>query len=118
MRPNIVINTNTPFVDPYRGIRVELVQRLTNRVVVRILGLNQPFQITDGRRTGLSGQDLQLTFNSIAGGKYAVQGTTNFQTWQTLKTNILATAPATTNTVSGAGTNALRFFRLGVDPLH
>jgi hypothetical protein len=118
LRPNIVINTNTPFVDPYRGIRVELVQRLTNRVIVRIIGLNQSLKITDGQRTGLSGQDFQLTFNSIAGGRYTVQGTTNFQIWQSLKTNILATAAATTNTVSGVGTNAFRFFRLGVHPIN
>ena len=117
LRPNIVINTNTPFIDPYRGIRVELKERRTNHVIVRILGLEQPFRITDARRMGLSQQDLQLTFNSIAGGKYAVQVSTNLQTWQTLKTNILASGLSTTNTITGGGTNSGRFFRLGVDPI-
>jgi hypothetical protein len=117
LRPNIVINTNTPFIDPFRGIRVELKERRTNHVIVRILGLEQPFRITDARRMGLSSQDMQLTFNSIAGGKYAVQGSTNLQTWQTLKTNILASGLATTNVLTNVATNSAKFFRLGVDPI-
>ena len=81
-------------------------------------GLDQPFRITDTQRVGPNGQDVSLTFNSIAGGKYAIQSSPDFQTWQTVKTNIQATSPSTIGTVPGAGTNTQNFFRLGVDPIH
>ena len=117
IRPRITLNPGTPFIDPYRHLLVEVTQKLTNRVVVRISGLNQPFQITDLQRAGAGGQDARLTFNTIAGARYAVQSSSNLQTWLTVKTNILAAGPATTNTVTGAGTNTRSFFRLGVDPI-
>jgi hypothetical protein len=60
---------------------------------------------------------VRLTFNSIAGGKYGVQTSSNLITWQTLKTNILANGASTTNTVVDAGTNTHRFLRLAVDPI-
>lgn len=114
IRPRITLNPGTPFVDPDRHIRIEVTQKLGNRVVVRISGLDQPFKIADTQRLGA---DVRLTFNTIAGAKYGVQSSSNLQTWQTIETNILAASSATTNTVMGAGTNAQRFFRLGVDPI-
>jgi hypothetical protein len=114
IRPRLTLNPGTPFVDPYRNLLVEVTQKLGDHVKVRISGLNQPFRITDTQRTGA---DVRLTFNSIAGGRYAVQASSNLLAWQTFKTNILANGASTTNTVAGAGTNTHRFLRLAVDPI-
>jgi hypothetical protein len=66
---------------------------------------------------GLSQQNVELTFNSIAGGKYAVQASANLTNWLTVKTNIVASGLSTTNSIASGGTNQHRFFRLGVDPI-
>lgn len=117
VRPRIVLNPGTPFIDPYRPLLVEVTQTLTNRVVVRISGLNHPLRLQDLQRSGAGGQDARVIFDTIAGGRYSVQATTDFLTWQTLRTNILAAGLSTTNTLPGAGTNSRSFFRVGVHPL-
>jgi hypothetical protein len=113
IRPRLTLNPGTPFVDPYRNMLIEVTQKLGSHVKVRITGLGQRLKITETQRPGA---DVRLTFNSIAGGRYAVQASSNLLVWQTIKTNIVATGTATTNTVTAAGTNDTRFFRIGVSP--
>lgn len=117
IRPRLTLNPGTPFIDPYRHLLIEVTQKLTNRVVVRISGMNQPFRVSGLERTGAGGPDVRLTFNTITGARYAVQSSSNLQTWLTVKSNILAGGLSTTNTLTGAGTNSRGYFRLGIDPI-
>ena len=114
VRPAITLNPGVPFIDPYRGFRAEITQKLTNRVVVRITGLNRLLQITDFARTGGNSTNARVQFNSVDGAKYLVETSSNLQSWVAFKTNILATAASTTNTVTNAASPPQNFFRIGV----
>jgi hypothetical protein len=115
--PNFVINPDSPFVDAYRGLRVEVTQKVGNNAVVRITGLNQTLRLIDCERTGANGKDVSLTFNSVEGGRYSVESSSDLQTWQTLRTDILADGPSTSIIMEGVGTNGCTYLRVGVHPL-
>ena len=56
------------------------------------------------------GSDLQLTFSSVIGGSYTVQGTSDFITWNDVRT---VTASSSTTVVPGLPmTSQYQFFRV------
>lgn len=115
LRPKIVLNPGTPFLDPYRGLRIEVTQKLGDHVVVRVSGTGKPLRLTDVKRTGAGNQDARLIFDSVTGAKYFIQSSSNLVSWLTEQTNIVAGAASTTNVLSGAGGATQRMFRVGVD---
>jgi hypothetical protein len=115
LRPKIVLNPGTPFIDPYRGLRVEVTQKLGDHVVVNITGTANPLKVTDLKLTGAGNADVRITYASIPDAKYLIQSSTNLSSWVTEQTNILAGSLSTTNVIPTAGTAAKKFFRVGVD---
>jgi autotransporter-associated beta strand protein len=107
-----VIRTNTPWFDPFSGLCVNLLNTNNGIATVRITGLSYLFRATDVKRTGA---DLKLTWNSVPGARYLVQGKTNAAPWTTLATSFDATSRVSTITLTNAATNTYRFFRVGVD---
>ena len=67
LRPKIDLNPGTPFIDPYRGLRVEVTQKLGDHVVVRVTGTGKPLKLTDIKRTGAASQNVQVSFDSVNG---------------------------------------------------
>src|SRR5262249_51910369 len=90
-----VFNPGTPFLDPYRGLRVAVVSKAGGVATVRVSGATNDFRITKLRTLGTAGQNVELTFNSVQDAKYLVQTATNFSSWQTVATNLLAPTNST-----------------------
>ena len=44
VRPQIILNPGTPFLDPYRGIRIEVVSKNTQEATVEITGMDRPLR--------------------------------------------------------------------------
>jgi hypothetical protein len=115
IRPKIELNPGTPFIDPYRGLRVEVTQKLGDHVVVHVSGAGKSLKLTNIKRTGAGNQDVQLTYDSVAGAKYFIQSSSNLTSWLTVQTNILASSAPMTNVLPAAGTADKKFFRVGID---
>jgi hypothetical protein len=115
IRPNIVLNPGTPFIDPYRGVRIEVTQKLGDHVIVNVSGTGKPLKLTGLQLTGAGNQDVRLAFDSVAGAKYLIQSTTNLSSWLIEQTNVVASAASTTNLLPGASTGTNKFFRVGID---
>ncbi len=111
-----ILNPDTPFVDPYRGFRLAVLSKSNGVATVRVSGVTNALRITHIHRPATN-QNVELTFNSIEDARYLAEATTNFLTWQTVRTNILATSNAlgTVTTLTNAVTSPARFFRIGVD---
>ena len=97
------------------GPRVAVVSKSGGVATLRVSGTTKVFRVTNVRKLGVTGQNVELTFNSLQGAKYIAQASTDFTSWQTIQTNILAPTNITTATLTNAGTLPKRFFRLGVD---
>ena len=109
-----VFNPGMPFLDPYRNFRLEVLSKSGGVANVRVSGLTNVFRITNTRTLG-GGQNVELTFNSLQDAKYLAQASTDFTTWQTVRTNILAPTNTTITVLTNAGTLPHRVFRVGVD---
>ncbi len=107
-----VITTNVAWFDPFSGLSVNLLNTNNGIATVRITGLNYLFRAVDAKR---SGADLKLTWNSVPGARYLVQGKDNDIPWATIATSFDATSRLSTITLTNAATNAYRFFRVGID---
>jgi hypothetical protein len=115
LRPKIVLNPSTPFIDPYRGLGVAVVQKLGDHVIVNISGTGKPLKVTDARLTGSSSQDVQLSFDSVPGARYFIQSSSDLTSWLTEQTRISAASSSTSHVLPNAGATSKNFFRVGVD---
>jgi autotransporter-associated beta strand protein len=113
-----ILNPGTPFLDPYRSFRLAVISKSNGVATVRVSGVTNDLRLTNIRRPATN-QNVQLTFNSIEDARYLAEATTNFLTWQTVRTNIVANSNSTTTitTLTNAATSPMRFFRIGVDTL-
>jgi hypothetical protein len=115
LRPKIELNPGTPFIDPYRGLRVAVVQKLGGHVIVNISGTGKPLKLTDVRLVGTSNQDVQLDFDSVPGARYLIQSSADLTSWLTEQTRIPALSSSTTQVLPNAAATTKKFFRVGVD---
>ncbi len=105
------------FLDPYRGLLVELIDKTNGVARLRVTtNYQHTFRVTDFRRTGTGNRDVSLIWNSVPGVNHFVEGSTNLTNWQVLSPSVFAATISTTNVISNAGTNRFRFFRVGQYP--
>ncbi len=108
-----VITTNSSWFDAVSGLRVNLLSTSNGVATVRITGMDYVLRLLSAKRTG---PNLDLTWGSLPGTSYFVQGKDNETSWQTVATNLQATGTVRSVTLTNAATNFMRFFRVGAQP--
>jgi len=83
VRPHIVLNPGTPFLDPFRGIRVEVTSKDALQAMVEISGLNNPLRIVDINRDQEQ-SETRVSFHCVDGAFYDLEGSSMMGVWQTL----------------------------------
>jgi hypothetical protein len=114
VRPNVIINPGNPFIDPYRGLRIDVVSKDSTGAVIQVEGIGRPFELTDVHPQATDTRDV-VHFNTVRGARYRVDGGATPFVYDNLITGMVAPA-MTTSWTNSTPTVSNYYYRVRVAP--
>lgn len=107
----LVLDEAAPFVDPYRGIRVDVISKDGQQAQLKVTGLSDSLRTTSYRDET---NDRHLTFSTVPGAHYELCGSSDLVNWEVLEDHVASTTNSITFNWADTGTHTSYFYQVRV----